>query len=172
MVRTSDHALILLSVQTGLRLSELTGLRQQDLHLGAGAHVRVIGKGRKKRCTPLSKNTRAVLAAWLKELPSFPHQPLFPSARGGHLSAHGVHYLLAKHVATATGTRPSLKHKRVSPHVLRHYLPRRIMSRNFCLCPVLRRKSPVGRDIVRPPIGLPPGGTCSNIDFADLATVA
>jgi site-specific recombinase XerD len=53
-----DHAFILLAVQTGLRLSELTGLRRQDVHLGIGAHVRVIGKGRKERCTPLSKNTR------------------------------------------------------------------------------------------------------------------
>jgi site-specific recombinase XerD len=60
-----DHALILLAVQTGLRLSELTGLRREDLHIGTGAHVRVIGKGRKERCTPLSKSTRAVLAAWL-----------------------------------------------------------------------------------------------------------
>ncbi|HWE17568.1 MAG TPA: tyrosine-type recombinase/integrase [Hyphomicrobiaceae bacterium] len=115
-----DHALILLAVQAGLRLSELTGLRPQDLHLGTSAHVRVIGKGRKERCTPLSKNTRSVIAAWLRELPNVPDQPLFPSARGGHLSAHGVHYLLAKHVATATRTCPSLKRKRVSPHVLRH----------------------------------------------------
>jgi site-specific recombinase XerD len=115
-----DHALILLAVQTGLRLSELTGLRQQDLHLGTGAHVRVIGKGRKERCTPLSKNTKTVLAAWMKELPNSPDQPLFPNARGAHLSSHGVHYLLAKHVATATRTCPSLKPKRVSPHVLRH----------------------------------------------------
>jgi len=115
-----DHALILLAVQTGLRLSELTGLRPLDLHLGTGAHVRVIGKGRKERCTPLSKNTRSVLAAWIRELPNVPDQPLFPNARGGYLSAHGVHYLLAKHVATATGTCSSLKRKRVSPHVLRH----------------------------------------------------
>jgi site-specific recombinase XerD len=107
-------------VQTGLRLSELTGLRPQDLHLGTGAHVRVIGKGRKERCTPLSKNTRSVLAAWVRELPNVPDQPLFPNARGGYLSAHGVHYLLAKHVATAASACPSLKHKRVSPHVLRH----------------------------------------------------
>lgn len=85
-----DHALLLLAVQTGLRLSELTGLRQQDLHLGTGAHVRVIGKGRKERCTPLSKNTRTVLAAWVKELLDCPDQPLFPNARGGRLSAHGV----------------------------------------------------------------------------------
>lgn len=115
-----DHALILLAVQTGLRLSELTALRHQDLHLGTGAHVRVFGKGRKERCTPLSKNTRSVLAAWLKEPLRRPDQPLFPNASGGRLSAHGVHYLLAKHVATATHVCPSLKHKRVSPHVLRH----------------------------------------------------
>jgi site-specific recombinase XerD len=115
-----DHALFLLAVQTGLRLSELTGLEREDLHMGAGAHVRVIGKGRKERCTPLSKNTRAVLAAWVREPPRAPKQPLFPNARGGRLSAHGVHYLLSKHVAAATDLCPSLNHKRVSPHVLRH----------------------------------------------------
>jgi len=115
-----DHALILLAVQTGLRLSELTGLRQEDLHVGTGAHVRVVGKGRKERCTPLSKNTRAVVAAWLKEPLRAPDQPLFPNARGGRLSAHGVHYLLAKHVTAAAEVCPSLRQKRVSPHVLRH----------------------------------------------------
>src|SRR5712664_2198316 len=115
-----DHAFILLAVQTGLRLSELTGLQRQDVHLGIGAHVRVIGKGRKERCTPLSKNTRTVLAAWMKEPLGVADQPLFPNARGGRLSAHGVHYLLAKHVAVATSACQSLKHKRVSPHVLRH----------------------------------------------------
>jgi site-specific recombinase XerD len=115
-----DHALILLAVQTGLRLSELTGLHQRDLQFGIGAHVRVIGKGRKERCTPLSKNTRAVLAAWVKEPQKLPDQPLFPNASGGRLSAHGVQYLLAKHVAMATTACQSLKNKRVSPHVLRH----------------------------------------------------
>ena len=115
-----DHALILLAVQTGLRLAELTGLRRQDLHLETGAHVRVIGKGRKERCTPLSKNTRSVLVAWLREPPRQSDQPVFPNARGDRLSAHGVHYLVAKHVAVATRTCPSLGTKRVSPHVLRH----------------------------------------------------
>jgi site-specific recombinase XerD len=97
-----------------------TGLRRQDLHLETGAHVRVIGKGRKERCTPLSKNTRSVIVAWLREPPRQPDQPVFPNARGGRLSAHGMHYLVAKHVATATRTCPSLGTKRVSPHVLRH----------------------------------------------------
>lgn len=115
-----DHALMLLAVQTGLRLSELTGLRPEDVQFGPGAHVRVIGKGRKERCTPLSKNTRAVLSAWMREPPRAPDQPLFPNARGERLSAHGVHYLLSKHVAAAAEACPSLKSKRISPHVLRH----------------------------------------------------
>ena len=115
-----DHALILLAVQTGLRLSELTGLRQDDVSLGTGSHVRVVGKGRKERCTPLSRTTRAVLAAWMREPPKAQGQPLFPNARGGQLSAHGLHYLLAKHVAAAGDACPSLKQKRVTPHVLRH----------------------------------------------------
>lgn len=115
-----DHALILLAVQTGLRLSELTGLRPEDVQFGPGAHVRVIGKGRKERCTPLSKNTRAVLTAWMREPPRATDQPVFPNARGGRLSAHGVHYLLSKHVDAAAKVCPSLKTKRVSPHVLRH----------------------------------------------------
>lgn len=115
-----DHALLLLAVQTGLRLSELTRLRREDLQIGTGAHVRVIGKGRKERCTPLSKSTRAVLAAWIREPPRAEDQPLFPNARGGRLSAHGVHYLLHKHVAAAASRCPSLRTKRVSPHVLRH----------------------------------------------------
>jgi site-specific recombinase XerD len=115
-----DHALMLLAVQTGLRLSELTGLRRDDVHLGMGAHVRVVGKGRKERCTPLSKATRTVLSAWLREPSRAPDQPVFPNARGGSLSSHGVHYLLAKHVAVAGAHCPSLARKRVSPHVLRH----------------------------------------------------
>jgi site-specific recombinase XerD len=116
-----DHALILVAVQTGLRLSELTSLQASDAHLGhPGAHIRVVGKGRKERCTPLSRNTRAVLHSWMREPARAQGQPLFPNARGGKLSAHGVHYLLAKHVAVAGVVCPSLKNKRVSPHVLRH----------------------------------------------------
>lgn len=115
-----DHALMLVAVQTGLRLSELTGMRRDDVVLNAGSHVRVMGKGRKERCTPLSKASRAVMAAWMREPTRAPDQPVFPNARGGQLSAHGVQYLMAKHVATACRACPSLARKRVSPHVLRH----------------------------------------------------
>jgi site-specific recombinase XerD len=111
---------MLIAVQTGLRLSELTGIRRDDVVLGTGSHVRVIGKGRKERCTPLSKATRSVMVAWMREPSRAPDQPVFPNARGGPLSAHGVQYLVAKHVATASRVCTSLARKRVSPHVLRH----------------------------------------------------
>jgi site-specific recombinase XerD len=115
-----DHALLMLAVQTGLRVSELTGLRSEDLKLGAGAHVRCRGKGRKERCTPLTKQGACVLKAWLRERGGSPSDPVFPNARGGPLSADGVEYILAKHVATARESCPTLQRKRVSPHVLRH----------------------------------------------------
>jgi site-specific recombinase XerD len=115
-----DYALLLVAVQTGLRLSELTGLQRQDLTLGTGAHLRVIGKGRKERCVPLTKQTVAVLKAWLREPAKNKTETLFPNARGGRLSADGVQHLLAKHTAAACKTCPSLQQKRVTPHVLRH----------------------------------------------------
>ena len=115
-----DHAFILLAVQTGLRLSEMTGLKREDLILGAGAHVRVMGKGRKERCTPLARSTLAVLKAWLREPPRGGGEVLFPNAKGKRLSVHGVQYLLNKHRVTASNLCPSLKHKRVTVHRLRH----------------------------------------------------
>jgi len=115
-----DHAFILLSAQTGLRLSEMTGLQRQDILLGTGAHVRVIGKGRKERCTPLAKPTVSVLKAWLREPQRGDRQVLFPNARGERLTVHGVQYMLSKHCRTASKACPSLKQKRVTVHVLRH----------------------------------------------------
>ena len=115
-----DHAFILVAVQTGLRLSEITAATRGDLVLGAGAHIRVIGKGRKERCTPLAKPTAAVLKAWLNELPRGNECLVFPNAKGGRLTVHGVKYMLNKHAATAARTCPSLKGKRVTVHLLRH----------------------------------------------------
>jgi integrase/recombinase XerD len=115
-----DHALMLTAVQTGLRVSEVTGLRREDVRLEAGPHVYCQGKGRKERCTPLTKQGAGVLRAWLKERGGQPSDPLFPSVRGGILSRDGVEYLLAKHVTAAHKRCPTLKRKRVSPHVLRH----------------------------------------------------
>lgn len=115
-----DHAFLLVAVQTGLRLSEMTGLKREDLIVGAGAHVRVIGKGRKERCTPIAKPTLAVLKAWLREPQRGDSDVLFPSARGERLSVHGVQYLITKHRKTASEVCSSLKKTRVTVHRLRH----------------------------------------------------
>jgi site-specific recombinase XerD len=115
-----DHALLLVAVQTGLRLSELTGLQRTDVVLGRGAHVRCVGKGRKERCTPLAKTAVSVLKAWLREPSKHGTEVLFPTGRGGRLSPDSVADLLAKHVAVACKSCPSLRRKHVTPHVLRH----------------------------------------------------
>jgi site-specific recombinase XerD len=115
-----DHAFLLVATQTGLRVSEMTGLTRDTLGLGVGAHVRVIGKGRKERCTPLARSTRAVLKAWLREPQRGTDNVLFPSAIGTRLTVHGVQYLLNKHRLTASRVCPSLTHKRVTVHRLRH----------------------------------------------------
>jgi site-specific recombinase XerD len=115
-----DHAWLLLAVQTGLRVSELTALTREDTHLGGGAHVHVLGKGRKERCVPLTNQTTAVLQAWMKQPALGEGEFLFPNRCGGRLSSDGVQYLLAQHVGTASIVCPSLRSKRVSPHVLRH----------------------------------------------------
>jgi site-specific recombinase XerD len=115
-----DHALLLLAVQTGLRVSELTGLTCQDAHLGAGPHVRCHGKGRKDRATPLTGQTVKVLRTWLAETGPGPDSPLFPARAGSRLSRDAVERLVAKHAATAEAACPSIKEKNVTPHTLRH----------------------------------------------------
>ena len=115
-----DRTLLLVAAQTGLRLSELTGLDRQAVHLGIGAHVRCIGKGRKERTTPLTAMARRVLQAWLKEPVRRGATTLFPNMHGERLSADSVQALLAKHIRAAGAKCPSLAKKRVSPHVLRH----------------------------------------------------
>lgn len=115
-----DRTLLLLALQTGLRVSEITGLRTEHVVLSTGAHIRCTGKGRKTRCIPLRKETTAALRNWLRERNALPSDVVFPNARGQAMSRDGVEYLIAKHVATASVRCTSLKGKRVSPHVLRH----------------------------------------------------
>ncbi|MBI2149795.1 MAG: site-specific integrase [Acidobacteria bacterium] len=115
-----DHAFLLVAVQTGLRLSEMTGLCRKDVVLGTGAHVQCVGKGRKERCTPLTKQAGNALKFWFQEPPRRRDEIVFPNVRGGKLSADGVQYLLAKHIAVAQQSCPSLNEKRVTPHSLRH----------------------------------------------------
>jgi len=115
-----DHALLTLMVQTGVRVSELTSLRVGDVHLGTGSHIRVLGKGRKRRATTLTGETVKILRAWTKERQGQPEEPLFPTRQGQTLSRYTVGVIVAKHTATATTACSSLQSKRVTPHTLRH----------------------------------------------------
>jgi integrase/recombinase XerD len=115
-----DHAIIMLLLQTGLRVSEMRDLRCEDIVLTAGAHVRCRGKGRKERCTPLARETVAVIKAWLVERAGLPTEPAFPSRRGTVLSRDAVERLVAKYAEVASAACSSLRAKRVTPHVLRH----------------------------------------------------
>ena len=115
-----DHALLDVAIDTGLRVSELAGLRNRDVELGTGAHLNCAGKGRKRRRTPLRKQTAAVLAVWIRERGGRPDDPLFPTRRGTQITRGAVGRLVARHAATATSRCPSLHAKRITPHVLRH----------------------------------------------------
>jgi site-specific recombinase XerD len=123
-----DHALLTLAIQAGLRVSELTSLTRADTFLGTGAHVTCTGKGRKQRITPLTPATAKALAGWLGEHPGKPGDPLFPSRSGSPMSRDAGERRLTKHTTAAAGTQPSLKGKKVSPHVLRHTAAMRLLA--------------------------------------------
>jgi len=122
-----DQAMLMLAAQTGLRASELVCLAVGDVHLGTGAHVSCLGKGRKQRITPLTKTTTIMLRAWLAERGGAATAPLFPTSKGRQLSRDALEQRLAKHAMTAAQRCPSLKSKRVTPHVLRHSAAMRLL---------------------------------------------
>jgi site-specific recombinase XerD len=115
-----DYALLVLAAQTGLRVSEFTKLRVEDFVFGVGAHVRCQGKGRKERCTPLTRQTAAVMRAWLAENNATATDLVFPSQRGTALSRDAVERLVSKYADAAAPRCPTLARKHVTPHVLRH----------------------------------------------------
>ena len=122
-----DQALLLLAVQTGLRISELTGLTRRDVHLGPGAHVACHGKGRKDRITPLTSGTTAVLRSWLDEQRGSADTPLFPTRRGNKLSRDAIEHRLAHYTSRSVETCPSLRGKTITAHVLRHTTAMRLL---------------------------------------------
>lgn len=115
-----DHALLVLLAQTGLRVSELTGLAIGEVHFGAGAHVYCRGKGRKDRCTPLTAHTTTILTSWTAERHGTGTDPLFCTRPGNPHSHDAVAALVTKHAAAAARSCQSLQSKKVTPHTMRH----------------------------------------------------
>lgn len=107
-----DHLLLLVAMQTGLRVSELTSLTCADAELAVGAHLRCTGKGRKQRATPLTRPTARLLQRWITDRHAAPADPLFPNRIGGRLSRDAVADLLAKYVPVAARTCPTLASKK------------------------------------------------------------
>lgn len=115
-----DRAILVLTLQTGLRVTELITLTCGDIGLGTGAHVRCMGKGRKERATPIRKDSIKLLRDWLAERKGQADEALFISNRGTPLSRDAVEGIVRRHVEAASKTCQSLRSKRVTPHVLRH----------------------------------------------------
>ncbi len=131
-----DHVLLALAIQTGLRVSELTGLRIRDLELGTGAHVRCRGKGRKDRSTPLTRQTVTVMRVYLAERGGKPDDPLFPGPRGSALGSDAVRRLVGRHTAVAAQRCRSLASKKISPHALRHTCAMRMLESGLDLATI------------------------------------
>lgn len=115
-----DQALLMVAIQTGLRVSELIALQRQHVQLGKGAHLVCLGKGRKQRCTPLRKDVVTVLAHWLQECSSSPNAVVFPTRQGAPLSRDAIEKLLEKYIQIAQTRCATIKQKRITPHTLRH----------------------------------------------------
>lgn len=115
-----DHALLVLAIQTGLRISELCSLTRTDIHLGAGAHVTCLGKGRRHRATPLTATTSAAMTGYLTERCSRPGDALFSGPHGQQLSHDALEHRLQIHTAAAAVKCTSLADKHVTMHTLRH----------------------------------------------------
>jgi integrase/recombinase XerD len=114
-----DRAMLHVAVCAGLRVSELSGLKIEDIDL-ASMSIRVLGKGRRERTLPLWKPTAVALRAWLAIRGQAETPEVFINARGEPLSRWGFAYLLKQHAAAAARQHAGLLKKRISPHVLRH----------------------------------------------------
>jgi integrase/recombinase XerD len=115
-----DRAMLYLGYSAGLRVSELVGLRMENLSFSPHPCVYVLGKGRRERALPLWRETATVLRAWLAQRPSGPSTEVFLNAQGRPLTRSGFEYILNKHLQIAAKRCPSLLAKRLSPHSLRH----------------------------------------------------
>ena len=124
-----DHLLLHMLYNTGARVSEIVGVRLADVVLDGAACVHLHGKGRKQRTMPLWRSTVKAVRAWLRLNPGLMStSALLPNRDGHPMSRTNVTQRLALAVAAATPGMPSLRDRRISPHTVRHYVPRQTMS--------------------------------------------
>lgn len=115
-----DHALLLFLYNTGARVSEALVVQVQDIELSKPPQVRLHGKGGKDRICPLWEETATALQRLPTVRQADPGDTLFLNSRGKPLSRDGVAYILRKYVAMAANDVPTLRRRRITPHVLRH----------------------------------------------------
>ena len=115
-----DHTLLSVLYNTGARIQEALDLRPQDIHLKSPTHVRLLGKGRKERISPLWPETAEVIAALLRRSPRRADEPLFVNRYGEPLTASGFRFRLRQYVKAAAQHVPTLSRKRITPHIFRH----------------------------------------------------
>lgn len=115
-----DHLLLVVTIETGMRVSEIVRVCIGDVTMAATSHIRCIGKGRKERITPVRRHTAPLLRRWINERGAPAIAPLFPARHGGPLSRDAVERLVKKYAMRAADKCPTLSRKHVSPHVLRH----------------------------------------------------
>jgi integrase/recombinase XerD len=115
-----DHALLLTLYNSGARVSEVTTLQRHQVCFGPPTFLQLTGKGRKERTVPLWPHTSRTLQAWFAELGEEGGRTAFPTTRGRPLSRDGVAHLLQRATHKAVTVCPSLRTKKVTPHILRH----------------------------------------------------
>lgn len=115
-----DHALMSLLYNTGARVQEALDLRPQDVHFKSPAHVRLMGKGRKERISPIWPETADLVTALMQRQPRKPDEPIFVNRYGDPLTASGFRFRLRQYVEAAAKIVPTISKKRVTPHVFRH----------------------------------------------------
>jgi site-specific recombinase XerD len=123
-----DRVMFATLYNTGGRVSEITGMLVSDVVLDGSAAVRIRGKGRKECSVPLWRTTATEIRKWLARVDGKPDQPLFPGCSGTRMTRPAVTARLQLAVERAATSCPQLAKRRVSPHVVRHYLPFRTMS--------------------------------------------
>lgn len=115
-----DRAMLHLCFAAGLRVSELVGLRLENVALQSGPSIKVMGKGRRERSLPLWKETARDIRAWFAVRGTASVPELFVNAQGDTMTRAGFEYILEKHARTAALHCPSLRGRTMSPHLLRH----------------------------------------------------